>query len=174
MYAITVSQQHEAHRSLTLNILQGTPQGKIRPRYPDVIDTISFPFPSPDVTGRQCQLIWPMIIKLRGSDVFSEAYSEAVSEAVSEAYSEDFAEACPVFYTEFLPSYLRPDAYVFPSSDYPYPNQTAFSPISVQLFCHAAFSPEDVELNKTGRVERRIFSFGEGYVNPMGGGRGSK
>jgi len=26
MYAITVSQQHEAHRSLTLNILQGTPQ----------------------------------------------------------------------------------------------------------------------------------------------------
>ena len=29
MYAITVSQQHEVHRSLTLNILQGTPQGKI-------------------------------------------------------------------------------------------------------------------------------------------------
>ena len=28
MYAITVSQQHEVHRSLTLNILQGTPQGK--------------------------------------------------------------------------------------------------------------------------------------------------
>jgi len=26
MYAITVSQQHEVHRSLTLNILQGTPQ----------------------------------------------------------------------------------------------------------------------------------------------------
>ena len=34
MYAITVSPQHEVHRSLTLNILQGTPQGKIGRRRP--------------------------------------------------------------------------------------------------------------------------------------------